>query len=182
MPSLKIWLEKRKVSKALEESPRKVGKALLRGVKRGTKAAGTHANRVVSKDMGIKVSDVRARIRLEQPSARTLTGSLHANLKRIPLIKFGARGPEPSRGRGRGVTYKSKSGRSRHPGAFIAEMSRGRGVFERKGAARTPVKELYGPSIGRVFDEHRAEIMAKGEQEAIAEFHRLLDRILGKRK
>jgi len=180
MPPVNIEVDTKRVDAALEAAPKKTGVALLRALKRGTKAAGTVANRVVSKDMGIKVSDVRARIRLEDPTAQTLSGKLRASLKRIPLIKFGARGPEPSRGRGRGVTYKSKGGRSRHPRAWIATMPGGhRGVFERKGEGRLPVKQLYGPSIGRVFDQHRAEIMARGEQQVLAELDHQLDRIFG---
>jgi len=179
--SLTVEVDSKRVNAALDAAPKKTGIGLLRALKRGTKAAGTLANRVVSKDMGIKVSDVRARIRLENPNAQTLSGKLHASLKRIPLIKFGARGPEPSRGRGRGVTYKGKGGRSRHPHAFIATMPGGtRGVFERKeGAGRLPVRQLYGASIGRVFDEHRKEIMARGEEQVLAELDHQLDRIFG---
>lgn len=180
MGQLNIEVDSKKVNAALELAPKKTGVALLRALKKGTKAAKTISNRLVAKDMGTKVSDVRARIRIEEPTAQTLTGSLHASLKRIPLMKFGARGPEPSRGRGRGVTYKSKGGRGRHPRAFITTMPGGhRGVFERKGERRLPIKELYGPSIGRVFDQHRAEIMARGEEQALTEFNHQLDRILG---
>ena len=102
MAPLNIEVDSKEVTAAFEVAPKKTGVALLRALKRGTKSAATHANRVVSKDMGVKVSDVRAKIRLENPTAQTLSGKLRANLKRIPLIKFGARGPEPSRGRGRG--------------------------------------------------------------------------------
>ena len=180
MPPLNIEVDSKEVAAAFEIAPKKIGLALLRALKRGTKSAGTHANRVVSKDMGVKVSDVRAKIRLENPTAQTLSGKLHANLKRIPLIKFGARGPQPSRGRGRGVSYKLKGGRGRHPHAFIARMPSGhKAVSERKGTARLPIKQLYGPSIGRVFDEHRKEIMDRGEGQVLTEFNRLIARILG---
>ena len=176
MPPLNVEIDTKRVSAALDAAPKKAGIALLRALKRGTKAAGTQANRVVSKDMGIKVSDVRKRIRLEPPNARTLTGSLHASLKRIPLIKFAARSTRS------GVTYRGKGGRSRRPHAFIATMPTGPGVFKRKeGAGRLPIRQLYGASIGRVFDEHRKEIMARGEQQVLAELDHQLDRIFGAR-
>lgn len=176
MAPVNIGVDSKRVSAALEAAPRKTGIALLRALKRGTKAAGTHSNRVVAKDMGIKVSDVRKRIRLEPPNARTLTGTLHASLKRIPLIKFAARSTRS------GVTYRGKGGRSRRPHAFIATMPSGTGVFKRKeGAGRFPVRQLYGASIGRVFDEHRKEIMARGEAQVLAELDHQLDRIFGAR-
>lgn len=179
MAPINIEVDSKKVDAAFEAAPKKTGVAILRALKKGTKAGGTHANRVVSKDMGVKVSDVRAKIRLENPTTQTLSGKIRANLKRIPLIKFGARGPEPSRGRGRGVTYRGKGGRKRHPQAFISAVGGGhRGVFERKGSKRLPIKQLFGPSIGRVFDEHRKEIMERGEEQTITEFNRLIDRIL----
>ena len=183
MAPLNIEVDSKKVNAALEVAPKKTGIALLRALKRGTKAAKTISNRVVAKDMGIKASDVRSRIRIEEPTAQTLSGKLRANLKRIPLIKFGARGPEPSRGRGRGVTYKGQGGgRKRHARAFISTMgAEHRGVFERKGEGRLPIKQLYGPSIGRVFDEHRKEIMDRGEEQVLTEFNRQIDRILGKK-
>lgn len=183
MPPINIEVDSKKVTEALDVAPKKTGIALLRALKKGGKEAKTLSNRVIAKDMGIKVGDVRARIRLEVPTAQTLSAKLRASLKRIPLIKFGARGPEPSRGRGRGVTYRGKGGRKRHPHAFIATMPGGhRGVFERKGEGRLPVRQLYGPSIGRVFDEHRKEIMARGEESALAEFNRQFNRIFGETK
>lgn len=179
MASFNVEIDSKKVDAALENSPKKTGIALLRALKRGTKAANTLAARLVAKDMGLKVSDVRTRIRLKEPTAQTLSGKLGANLKRIPLIKFGARGPEPSRGRGRGVTYRGKSGRSRHPRAFIATMGGHRGVFERKGTARLPIRQLYGASIGHVFAQHRGEILARGEEQVMKELDHQLDRIFG---
>ncbi len=172
--ALTVTVDSKKVSAALESAPRKTGIALVRALKRGTRAAGTTANRVVAKDMGLKVGDVRSRIRIKAPTAKTLTGELRANLKRIPLIKFRARSTR------RGVSYRGKSGRSRHPHAFIVKMPAGHiGVFERKeGAARLPIRQLYGASVGRVFDLHAAEIMARGEEVVTAELDRLADRIL----
>ncbi len=172
MPSLNIEVDTKKVSAALESAPKKVGIALLRSTKRGTKAAQTIAKRVVAKDMGLKVSDVLKYIRLKEPTAQTLCGELRASLKRIPLIKFGARG-----GRG-GVRYRGKGGRSRHPHAFIAKMPTGHiGVFEREGTKSLPIRQLYGASVGRVFSEHQGEILARGEEVVNAELDRLVDRI-----
>jgi hypothetical protein len=164
----------------LEFFPKQTAIALLRATKRGTKAANTLAARLVSKDMGIKVGDVKSRIRVKVPTAQTMTGELRASLKRIPLIKFGARGPEPSRGRGRGVTTRGKGGRSRIPSAFIATMpaTGHRGVFKREGVKRVPISQLYGPSVGHVFVAHEKEITDRGEEQLLGELNRQLDRIM----
>jgi hypothetical protein len=83
---------------------------------------------------------------------------------RIPLIDFGARGPEPSRGRGSGVTYRMGGAQKRLPHAFIARLASGhRGVFERTQGKfmriqkrswkkkRQAIHEKFGPSLPHVF-------------------------------
>ena len=178
MSGLQIKVDTSSVDDWLDIAPKKTSIAVLRAVKRGTMAARTLAGRSVSKDMGLKVGDVKKNIVMVAPNAQTITGVLRASLRRIPLIKFGARGPEPSRGRGR-VSYKSKGGRKTIAGGFISTMGAHRGVFKRKGRERLPVQELYGPSIGRVFDLKREEIAGRGEEAAAAELDRQLDRIYG---
>ena len=174
MTAVRIDLETKELSAFLNAAPRQTSIALLRSLKRGTKAAQTHAARVVSKDMGLKVGTVRKRIRIKQPTGQTLTGEVRADLKRIPLVNFGARATR------RGVSYRGEGGRRRIPSAFLATMATGhRGVFKRAGSRRLPIRELFGPSIGHVFDHHRDEIMARGEQVVMAELDRQLKRIFG---
>jgi len=178
--SLNIDLDAKKVSDFLETAPKQTSLGVLRALKRGTAAAKTHAGRVVAKDMGLKVGDAKNAIRVVEPTAQTLTGELRADLKRIPLIKFSATGPRPSRGKGKGVSYKGQGGKKRLPSAFITRFRSGHeGVFKRLGAERTPIVQLYGPSVGRVFGLHAAEIMARGDEQFAAEFNHQLDRILG---
>lgn len=162
MTALRVDVETKTLGAFLDAAPTKTSIALLRALKRGTKSARTHAARVVSRDMGLKVGEVRNRIRLKEPTGQTLTGELGGSLKRIPLIKL-------------------KGGRKRRPRhAFIATMPTGHeGVFKRAGSKRLPIRELFGPSVGRVFDLHRGEIMARGEEVTTAELDRLLDRIFG---
>ena len=179
--ALTVTVDSKSVSDALDAAPRKTGIAILRALKLGTKSANTLAARLASKDMGLKVGDVKRQIRLIVPTGQTLTGELRVSLKRIPLIKFGARGPEPSRGRGRGVTARGKVGRKRYPHAFIATMPKTghRGVFEREATTRLHIQERYGPSVGHVFIVHQGEILARGEFDTTKELSRQLDRIFG---
>jgi hypothetical protein len=120
----------------------------------------------VAEDMGLKVGDVNARIRVEQATEDRHVARLYASYKRLPLIDFGAKGPEPSRGKGRGVTARLGGGRNRYPNAFIATMHSGhRGVFTRKAGPRLPIVELRGPSIAKVFVKHQDVGLARGQEQ-----------------
>jgi hypothetical protein len=135
--------------------------AVTRAIFRALNRAGAHGHTtlasLVAKDMGLKVRDAKNEIRLRQATADRLQIRLSADLRRLPLSKFGARGPLPSLGRGRGVSYRiGNRGAQRLPHAFLARMGNShQGVFRRVGKARLPIIQLYGPSIGRVFDHHQ---------------------------
>lgn len=177
---LEIKADLKQVDQFLELSPKKTSLAVFRAIKRGTEAARTEAARAVSKDMGLKVGVVRKAINLTPPNYESLTGELRASLRRIPRYEFDAKGPNPSRGKGRGVTYRSEGGRKTVPGAFISTMPSGHtGVFKRKGAGRLPIRQLYGPSIGRVFDRYRDRIAQTGSEAAEKELDRQLNRLYG---
>ena len=172
MADISIEADTSKVDAFLDVFPKQTGIALLRALNRGTKSAATHANRVVAKDIGIKVGDARKRIRVKPPNGQTLEGELRASLERIPLIEL------------------KKRGQRRVPHSFTATMPGGHvGIFKRvRGSMHRgpklhelPIRELKGPSVGRVVDKHAREITAKSEAEFVKEFDRLLDRIIGGR-
>lgn len=189
---LEFSFDSKSVDEFLELAPKKTALAILRSVKRGTTAAGTKAARVVASDMALKVGDARKAIRIVPPNYETLTGEVRAKLKRIPLIKFNARGPQPSRGKGRGVSYRAEGTRKTISSAFIETMPGGhQGVFKRApGRSRRggpphhselPIRELFGPSVGHVFHRHRDEIEKHGLDVTQREINRQLDLILGVR-
>jgi len=120
---------------------------------------------LISDDTGLSQPKVRENVRVIKHGADG--AQVEAKGKRIPLIEFGARGPDPSRGKGRGVSYRLPTGRGVAPHAFIESMpgTGHRGVFERKANAhhtknaqgvRTslPIRELKGPSIVNVFRKY----------------------------
>jgi len=153
--------------------------AQMRALNRAIGSAGVVMVRVIANDVGVKQGVVKERIRTELATPAKLRARIYANAKRIPLIDLGAKGPEPSRGRGRGVTVKSASGRKAIPNAFIATMRSGhRGVFQRvagssgrRGPAphrsQLPIRELFGPSIWQVFRKHEAVGLARGREQLI---------------
>lgn len=143
-------------------------KAMVRALNRAIGSGRTLMVREISKDTGLRSMDVRAALPMREATFDRPEARLAASLKRIPLIKFGARGPQPSRGRGTGVAYRLSGSRGRVPTAFIATMTSGhQGVFARKAKPRLPIRELFGPSLGHVFAKFRPAGVAK-VQEAFA--------------
>lgn len=159
------------VARILKKAPVAQARALNR--------AGVSANAAllsaVSSDTGLKVSTLRERINVgRQATPEHLSVRVYAGTKGIPLIQFRARGPEPSRGRGRGVTAQIQGGSVNYPRAFIATMKNGRrGVFQRgnkgnpNGRARLPITEKYGPSIYLVALRWRQVAIDRGRESLI---------------
>jgi hypothetical protein len=146
----------------LKEYPQRVRRALVRALNRAIASGRTVMVREIARDTGLTSKVVRDALPVQEASVNRPEARLAASLKRIPLINFGARGPEPSRGRGRGVTYRLRGGRNRVERAFIARMqSQHRGVFVRVGKARLPIRELFGPSLGHVFAKFRPAALAR---------------------
>lgn len=143
--------------------------AIARALNRSIGSASTVMVRGMSKDLGLKSSDVRDQLKRTEASPTSLLARLRATGKRIPLIQFRAKGPEPSRGRGRGVTARLPGGAGRYPHAFIATMKSGhRGVFARRGTGgRLPVAELRGPSLPHVFVKFRPDGLARGLEQLV---------------
>jgi hypothetical protein len=153
--------------------------AQVRALNRAITSANVVMVRAIAGDLGVKQGTVKERIRIEQATPERLRARLYANAKRIPLIDFGAKGPEPSRGKGRGVTVKGAGGRRTIPNAFIATMKSGhRGVFQRvagssgrRGPApnrsQLPIRELFGPSIWQVFKKYENVGLERGREALI---------------
>jgi hypothetical protein len=148
--------------------PAKAQRILVSSLNRGIKSARTFMARAVSQDMGLKVGTVREAMKMPLASQSHPVAELRSPLTRIPLIEFSARGPYPSRGRGRGVTYRiGTKGRGRVETAFIASMKSGDGrlgVYARVGKERIPRRHLRGPSMGHVFARYRAAGLARAEE------------------
>ena len=152
--------------------------AQMRALNRSIGSANVAMVRVIAADLTVKAGVVKDRIRIEPATPERLRARLYANAKRIPLIDLGAKGPEPSRGRGR-VTVRGTGGRTAIPNAFIATMGTGhRGVYQRAGGAggrrgpapnrsQLPIRELFGPSIWKVFRKFEHVGIARGQEQLI---------------
>lgn len=121
-------------------------KAIARGLNRTAQGAQTDAVRAVAENMKIRQAAVRKAIRIAKANSTLLQAEVVATGRRIPLIEFKARQTK------RGVTYDLGGGRQRIPSGFITIVGAGHvGVFARKGKARLPIQEKFGPSIPKVF-------------------------------
>lgn len=140
--------------------------AIRRALSRTAVSVRVAMARAMSDDTGLKVGTIRDRLRVEIVDHADPVARISVSGARIPLIEFGARGPEPSRGRGRGVTARLTGGAGRYPHAFIATMRSGhRGVFQRRGTTRLPIYELRGPSLPKVFTKYIPLGLARGEEQ-----------------
>lgn len=156
------------IDRDLEGAPAKVQRAFVRAAKRAIDSGRSVIVKLIAGDTGLKQKDVRDSISMRYPSLSDPVASMRAKTKRLPLIDFKARQTKT------GVTYRNPGGgRSTVPGAFIATTrsqtsadarpdlagSGGAhvGVFKRRGKARLPIRQLYGPSIGQVFSKFRQQ-------------------------
>jgi hypothetical protein len=149
----------------LDELPTRTTVAMARGLNRGITSGRTVMTRSIANETDLASSTVRNALPIGLASATHLEATLAASLKRIPLQEFHASGPTPSRGRGRGVTYRIGGAAKTIPNAFIATMSSShQGVFRRIGKRRLPILELFGPSLGHVFNKYVQETTARAQE------------------
>jgi len=149
--------------------------AVRRALTRAGNSGRTAMVRAMAEDTGLPSKSIRDQIKVNLVGDQAVQLEVTGN--RIPLIDFKARGPEPSRGRGRGVSYRLPGGKGRAEHAFIATMPSGhRGVFQRGRGARStktargwsglPIYELKGPSLVKVFSKY-LDLGVERTQEAL---------------
>lgn len=161
MPALELEFDAQKAIDAMAQYPARTQRATMRALNRALASGRTAMASAIAKDMGIKVRDAKDAVKADDATMAKLQIALRASLKRLPLSTFSAKGPLPSMGKGRGVSYRiGARGRGRLEHAFLANMkSSHSGVYRRVGKARLPIIELFGPSIGRVFEGQRDEVL-----------------------
>lgn len=150
--ALTLKFNTRDVARRFKAVADRVPHATARALNRAGTTMRAVMAREISRDTGLKVGTVKNELIVTNATPAKTSVRVSVSGARIPLIEFNARGPEPSRGRGRGVTARLKGGRGRYPHAFISTMRSGhRGVFQRRGSGRLPIDELEGPSLPWVF-------------------------------
>jgi len=166
-----ITIDDRALLLELQGAPDRISRAVVRALNRAIKSGRTLMVREIARDTGLKSSTVREAIPIRPATLGQPTATMSASMKKIPLIEFKAKGPFPSRGKGRGVSYSLPGSAGRNPNAFLATMGTGHeGVFKRLTKARLPIIELYGPSIGHVFMKYRAAGEARTKEMFLKNF------------
>ena len=160
--------------------------AVRRALDRTAVTAKAEAGRLIAADTGLAVGVAKGAVKVTKSVSSV---SLSLPYKRIPLIEFKAKGPEPSRGKGSGVSYRLPTGRGRLPHAFIATMpspSNHRGVFERvpgqfmKGKPnRQAIAQKFGPSLGRVFEKVMPKVEEKAQDALVKNISHEINRATG---
>jgi len=101
---------------------------------------------VISKDMALSKKDTRRYIKLSRSRFRTLTASVKANGKRVPVHLLKARQTK------KGVTYRGKGGKRKLlKGAFFLGNDKKRGAFMRGSKKRSDIVFLRTVSIPHVM-------------------------------
>jgi hypothetical protein len=189
-------------TEAYAATPKQVVVATVRAMNAALAKGQTQMKRSVADDMKIKQAHVARVIysikaSYAEPKATLATKSL----TRVPLMYFGGKGPTPSRGLPGTVSAAPRGSRKTYAEAFIARVSYYRnedfgktfgvhtGIFKRtvgKGSRKSagawgpnlPIKQLYGPSMGRVFAKYRESVvglMARWYDEELARQLALID-------
>jgi hypothetical protein len=158
----------RALQKDLESMADQAPAILARALNRAGVSGQTAMVRAITADTGLAAKDVKREIALDKATRSFPLVRLTIKGRRLPLVAFQARGPEPSRGRGKGVSYRLPTGRGRVPDAFIATMKSGhRGVFKRKAKKRLAIIELQGPSLPHVFEKKLAAFQEAAQASLI---------------
>lgn len=172
--NLRMTLNTRETETAVQRLKAKAPIAIARALNRSAASGKTIMVRVLADDLGVKQKDIRDKVIVVRATPEQHVASLRASAKRIPVYDMGARGPFPSRARGRGVTWRNQGQRKRDRSAFIARVGTGghMGVFKRlkptrsraglrRGSPGLPIDELFGPSIAHAFTNRVGEAQAR---------------------
>jgi len=149
--------------------------ALRRALRKTAASVGVLMGREVARDTGLRVGTVRDEVKVRM-SDHEAVATISISGARIPLIDFHARGPEPSKGKGRGVTARIQGQQRRYSNAFIATTRSGhRGVFKRQGLSarksagawskNLPIVQLHGPSLPHVFAKYLPLGVQRAEEQ-----------------
>lgn len=176
MSTIALKLNTTDLTRTLRALGSRAPKAIARAINRSVKTARTVQVREMAKALGgLTQKAIGPEVKTSSATPERLSGQVSVTGRPIPLVHFKATGPEPSRGRGRGVSYRIGGKRKRIEDAFLATMASGhRGVFrraaslDRKSAGawskNLPIVELHGPSLPEVFAAVSRKGLAAGQE------------------
>lgn len=141
--------------KTLENIPNGIERATTSAINKTARGVRTDVVTEIRQDYAIKAKDIRNTLTLTKASKRSLSAVVKSVGSPISLAKFNIR---PGRIQRKGSNNKpirvqvKKGGGGPLRGAFLAQFSSGHmAVVERKGRARYPIRELYGPPVPKML-------------------------------
>jgi hypothetical protein len=165
--------------RALDQLGTRAPAVIARVINRTATSVRAVMAREIAKDIGLPVGPIKDALKVQSaiPQADDIRARISVSGAKIPLAKFHASGPLPSRGRGT-VSARIGGTRKRYEGAFLAQMRSGHiGVFRRKGPStrksrgawspNLPIVELKGPSLPQVFAKYVPLGIARGQEQLV---------------
>ena len=128
------------------------GKALARSLNRSLESSRTEGVRKVRQEYNVRAKDVRKTIKLSRAKPNRLTAVISSTGGALPLASFKYK-PATVNPRRRtpvrvGVTKGALETLDR---AFVARVNGVKGIYERIGQRRLPIRQLYGPSVPQMI-------------------------------
>ena len=149
----------------LRAIPRGFERVASRAINKTATTVRSRTVKAISRGSGIKQKTVRQKTILRKAGYKKLSATISILRKGIPMMDLSARQTK------KGVTFRNawqggKRQKLRH--AFISTMSSGhKGVFERMGTGRLPIRELFAPSIATLFERLSAgRILVQSTRDA----------------
>ncbi|GEN83625.1 hypothetical protein SLU01_19370 [Sporosarcina luteola] len=162
----------RYVQLRLGEFDKRAPNAISNALNRGMSNINTNVRKEIRKDYHIKAGDINATLSKIRATRGSLSSGVVSKGSLIGLDKFkvSPRTINPNRKTPLTVAVK-KSGGSKVPGAFMADIS-GPKLFMRIKKSRLPIRRLFGPSVPQMLG--RKDIRDKIEQDGRDTFERRL--------
>jgi hypothetical protein len=188
-PTIEIKLDDKKLRQLeimLRGIPNALPKVISRGINRTASPAKGEISKGIREEINATAQRVNERLILTKATYQNWFANIHISRRRIPLMAFGAKQTA------KGVSYQIKKdgGRQMIPHTFIAGVTTGHedtvhtGVFIRRTKKRFPIRELWGPSIGQVFENSGSlieRITAKAYERLEHNINSQIDFLLSRR-
>lgn len=145
-----------RVNKLLAGIPGGVYKATFSALKRAGESAKTKAGQFAAAEYtitkGTFMRNVNSKTRVSGGSGGVASMSISFAGRVLPLLTFNTKFSKEARVQ---TQVKRNGGAATLERAFVANIYGSTGVFERVGAPRFPVDQLYGPSTGQMMQNDR---------------------------
>ena len=141
-------------------------KASANVINRALTTIRSQSGKEIRKTYKIKQQDITSnqRMTLKRASGQDIEGSISYAGNLIPLMKFSVN-PTAPRKKTVSVSVLQSGGGKRLLHAYVANLGRGIGVFERETSKRESSVQLYGPSTAHMVEKE--DVLSKIETAAL---------------